>query len=388
MFRSVQPFKIGIILALIAVAALLLVARPDTKPDLREIVPTRVVVAAAQSRDLQPVESVAGRLRPARRAALSFEVTGQVSERHAEPGQVVAEGQILLGLEPGDYADILSDAEAQLALEQAGVERDKQLLELAIQSRRLQEQEVRRLKDLGKKSLASESGLDEASRQLAQLKSDEARLRFSVETADARLQKQTAALERARRDLERTRLNAPFPGTVNSVSVDIGDYVSPNRSVVEIVDTRALDFYAELRGSAARGLSLGQKVPVSVDVIDLEGEIIALQADPNPQTFTHAVRIRVPGESVRAGDLAHAVLPLPVLQDAITVPVTAILHEEGRSFIYRVTGGELVRVPVQTGQRVGDWVEVRDGLEEGETIVTRDVAALSDGQSVTLVKEY
>lgn len=387
MFRSVQPFKIGIILALIVVAALLLVAQPDSRPDLREIAPPRVVVAAVDSRDLQPVESMAGRLRPARKAALSFEVAGQVNERQVEPGQKVAEGDTLLALEPGDYADILTEAEAQLFLEQAGIERDKQLLELAIRSRKLQEQEVKRLKDLGKKSLASASRLDEAGRQLAQLESDEARLQFSVETADARLRKQTAALERARRDLERTRLHAPFPGTVNSIAVDVGDYVSPNRSVMEIVDTRELDFYAELRGAAARGLSLGQKVPVTVDGLELTGEIIALQADPDPQTFTHAVRIRLPGDSVRSGDLARTVLPLPVLRNAITAPVTAILHEDGQSFIYRVNNGILNRSPVQTGERVDDWIVVREGLGQGETIVIRDVAALSDGQSVTPVED-
>lgn len=385
MFRSVQPFKIGIILALVAVAVLLLVARPNSSPDLRQIAPPRVVVAAAAIRDLQPAETVAGRLRPARKAELSFEVAGQVSERHAEPGQHVAEGQVLLALEPGDYADALSDAEAQRVLEEAGVERDRQLLELAIESRKLQEQEVRRLKDLGKKSLASASRLDEAGRTLAQLRSDEARLRFSVETADARLRKQTAALERARRDLERTRLHAPFAGTINSVMADIGDYVSPNRIVAEIVDTGALDFYAELRGSAARGLSLGQNVPVTVDGIELDGEIIALQADPDPLTFTHAVRIRIPGDSVRSGELARTVLPLPVLHGVVIAPVTAILHEEGRSFVYREQDGVLQRVPVQTGERVDNWIVVREGLAGGETIVVRDVAALSDGQSVTPV---
>jgi len=68
----------------------------------------------------------------------------------------------------------------------------------------------------------------------------------------------------------------------------------------------------------------------------------------------------------------------------VAVPATAVLYEEGETFLFRVQGDTLQRVPVVLGHRVGDWQEVRRGIESGDDVVTRDVAALSDGQQVSI----
>jgi RND family efflux transporter MFP subunit len=372
----------SLLLALAGLIILLLLTRPQpaTVLQTQTILPVRTTTVTTH--ELDPVETVSGTLEPMRKAQLHFELNGQVRERHVEPGQAVAAGAALLALDAGDYQDALDSAESRLELEVRSIARDRELLELAQRNRMLQEGEVRRLEQLGKDSLVSRSLLDEARGKLLGLESEVARLRTSVATADTRLALLRAERNRAARDLVRTRLDAPFAGIVNAVSAQVGDYVTSSAAVVELVDVSALDLYVEVRGELARALSQGQQVGVTVDGRQHAGRIVGLQIDPDPVTFTHALRVRLTGEGLRPGMVAQAELPLGRLAGVLAVPVTAVLQDEGRSYVFRVREGALQRVAVGTGRRVGDLRVVQDGLQAGDVIVTRDVAALSDGQQV------
>lgn len=364
------------------IVILLLVTRPEPGTELSEARPLKVLVAPAVRATLAPEERVTGRLQPVRSAQLAFEVGGRLAERLVEPGMAVAAGQPLLVLDRGDLADLAAEAEAQYQMELAGVERDRALLKLAQRNRRLQADEVARIESLGERSLASKSQLDAARQRLLQLQAEEAQLEYAVTTAEARLTLKRAARDRAARNLERAALVAPFEGTVNSVSIDIGDTVRINEAVLELVDTTELDLYVEVRSEVAANLVLGQPVAVDVDGRSLEGRVQALQKDPARETNTHALRIRVAGEVLLSGVLASARLELVPLTDVVTVPATAVVNIEGRSFVFELVDGRLQRTPVMLGRRVDGVVAVREGLEAGALVVARDVAVLADGQKV------
>jgi hypothetical protein len=128
-------------------------------------------------------------------------------------------------------------------------------------------------------------------------------------------------------------------------------------------------------------------VDIEVNNRVLPGEIVALQLDPDPVTFTHALRVRMAGATVRPGQVARARLPLQVLRDVMAVPATAVLYDEGRAFVFRHNSGLLEKVEVQAGSRVGDLQVVLQGINATDQVVMRDVAALSDGQTVVAVDE-
>ena len=369
----------------IAVVAVLFQTRPSPEAKLQSLPPTRVATTEIQRLDLHPEVAVTGQLQPLRTSALHFEVSGRVAERRVEPGQEVAEGELLLRLRAAEKKDARDRARARLQEEEAAIARDKRLLELAQENRRLQAREVERLRRLGTDSLASVSQLDMAQQQLLQLQSEEARLRYSVETAEARLTLRRTELREAQRNLDRTSLEAPFAGTVNIVDVESGDYVTSADRALQMIETGELDLYAEVTADTAAALERDQQVTVQADGRTIAGKVVALQRDPDPETHTYALRVRIPGEDLVPGTLAQVKLPLRPRPDALVAPVSAVLREEGRAFVFAVQDGTVRRMEVTTGLRDGRRVVLTAGPEAGTTIVARDVAALADGQSVEVV---
>ena len=376
-----RPRQLLILLLLAASALLLLIIQPAEQPALRSLAPSPVLVDVVSRTNLDPHELVSGRLQPVRRAWLRFEVDGRVAERRVEPGQSVTAGDVLLTLDDQDYRDVLIQAEADWQQAEADLQRDQGLLELAERSRKLQEEEVSRLNSLGERSLASKTRLGDAQALLAQRLSEEARLRASVATGPQRVAAGKATMDRARRNLQRATLRAPFAGRVNQVKLQVGDYASRNQQALEIISDQ-LDYSAQVRGPVARALSLGQRVTVRVAQRSYTATLSAVQPDPDPSTFTHAIRLRMPESETRSGALAIAQLPLQPVRNALVVPSTAILLEEGGAFVFRLEGERLRRVAVQLGPRVGEQQVIVSGIDAGEQVVVRDVAALADDQVV------
>ena len=265
---SVLSIKSGaqfyVLAALAGAAILLLLTVPDENPELQQVIVPVVHVMTVGLHDLVPAETVSGRLEPARKTSLHFELAGQVHARPVEPGQSVQAGEPLLMLASGDYEDALAEAEAQLAQETRNIERDRELLKLSRSNYALQKNDLDRLLKLGEDSLVSKSRLDETRIKLIQLESEVAQLKSSVASAESRLALKEAARNRAARNLERTQLPAPFAGTVNAVNAQVGDYVTPSQAVVDLVDAASLDLYAEVRGNIAQSLAQGQIVTVEV----------------------------------------------------------------------------------------------------------------------------
>jgi len=380
-----SPAQIAVLLALAGLVVLLLLTAPDKDPELQQVMVPGVRVAAVGLHDLVPAEVVSGRLDPARRAAMHFELSGQIESRPVEPGQRVRQDELLLSLASGDYGDALIEAEARLAQESRDVERDRELLTLSKRNYGLQKNDLERLDKLGAESLVSQSLLDEARIKLLQLQAEVARLKSSVASAESRIALKQAERNRAARNLARTQLLAPFAGSVNAVEGQIGDYVTPGDMIAELIDTSSLDLYVEVRGNVAQSLGQGDTVDVVVAGATLPGKVIAFQIDPDPVTFTHALRVRVAGASVRPGQVAQVRLPLRELNKVTAVPVTAVLYDEGQTFVFRLDGDTLVMSAVTLGERVGDLQVVQRGVDASDRIVTHNVSALSDGQKVRVI---
>ncbi|MES9971932.1 MAG: efflux RND transporter periplasmic adaptor subunit [Candidatus Thiodiazotropha sp.] len=368
---------LAILMTTIVVVVLIFVTRPEANVEMKQPGITRVEVARVVQRDLLPKVTFTGVLRPRQVASLRFEVAGELTAREVEPGESVSEGDLLLGLDNEDYRDALQETQSQLTETEATLERDTALLELARENRQLAEREYQRLEKLGKGSLASVSTRESARQRLITLQSEEARLVFSQQSNRARLARQEAANNRARRNLERTQLLAPFNGRVNRIMAEVGDYLQGSSPVLELIDDALLELDLAVSGDVAAALTLGQRMTVTVDDREVEGVLVALQIDPDAQTHTHPLRIRVPGDELLPGQLGRVDLPLRPRRGALVVPASAVMREEGKYYVFLVREQRLVRQEVIPGIRHGDWRILLQGVEPGDQLVARDVEVLS-----------
>ena len=376
------------ILSLVAIIAiplfvvkLLIAFKPPPKNETREAQVARVQTVIVSAKTLKPTLQLTGRLEPARRANLYFQIPGVITAVKIEPGQRVEKGEALLSIDAADYQDRLRETEAMLQQETAGIERDRELLALARHNEQLSQAEVDRLSKLGSK-LSSQSSLDAAQQKMTQLRGEHLRLKYALDTAQQRIALKRAARDKAQRNVERTTLHAPFDGLVNQVSVDPGDYATTlSGMAVEIIDAQ-LEARFNLPASVVKQLQPGATIMVTVDSREYSGTLISIQPDPDATTATHPAYITKRGEGLIPGQIALIELPTAAASNVTVVPVTALLNDDGSHSLFIVNQHTLERRNVTPGIRHSGWRQIREGVEPGEVIVARDVAALADGERV------
>ena len=372
---------VAIISITLLVVKLLIAFKPPPKNETREIQVTRVQTFIVAAKTLKPTLQVTGRLEPARRANLYFQIPGIITAVKIDPGQRVEKGEALLSIDAADYQDRLRETEAMLQQETTGIERDRELLALARHNEQLSQAEVDRLGKLGSK-LSSQSSLDVAQQKLTQLRGEHLRLKFAIDTAQQRIALKTAARDKAQRNVGRTTLRAPFDGLVNQVSVDPGDYATTlSGMAVEIIDAQLVAGF-NLPASVVRGLQPGATIIVTIDNREYSGTLISIQPDPDATTATHPAHITISGEGLISGQIALIELPTAAASNATVAPVTALLNDDGIHSLFVVHQHKLERRTIIPGIRHNGWQQIREGVEPGEIIVARNVAALADGQRV------
>ena len=361
---------------------LLFVTEPQPQARLEQLAPVKVVLAEVKSQPVRPYEQVTGRLRPLKTAQIRFQVAGNVVVRKVEPGTQVKRGQVLMRLQDQDYRDQLQQAAAQLVIEEKSVSRDQNLLAYARNNLQLQQQEEQRLAALAKQNLIAQSRLDSTRQRRFDLQAEVARMQYSVATNHARIRMRTAQSSIAQRNLDRSVLTAPFDGIINEVFLDEGDYVNANQAALTLVDISQFDVQLNVRAAVMAGLGLKQMVSVRINDHQSQGEIVALQPDPDISTNTHQIRVRVANRQALPGLLAIVELPLPAPSRALLVPVPAVLNAHAKSFVFVYENNMLRKTAVQLGRRVNSTYIVRQGLLAGQKIVARDVTGLADQQTV------
>ncbi len=379
---------VGIITAIavitIIIVWLLIWTKPQPQAALETLAPVKVSIANVEKRSVQPRETITGRLQPIKTAQIRFEVAGKVISRDVEPGTTVNTGEVLMKLDASDYLDQLQQVAAELLIEQKGVSRDKDLLKYAQNNLQLQQQEEKRLQRLVERNLIAQSQLDSTRQRVFDLQAEVARLDYSVATSSARVRMKKAQHDIAKRNFTRTILAAAFDGVVNEVFVDEGDYVNANEIALTLVDVSKFDVQLDVRGEVIAGLQLGQHVEVEANGQRLDGELVAMQLDPDINTNTHHVRVRVPNNNVQSGMLATVYMPLSAQTDSLLIPISAVINEYGNSYVFIINDNVVNKTPIKLGRRISNEVVVLDNLVLGQQIVARDVNSLTDQQHVTI----
>ena len=132
---------------------------------------------------------------------------------------------------------------------------------------------------------------------------------------------------------------------------------------------------------------------MSIDVgsgeIQIEGTVAAVNAKIDPQTRTFLIKVSVDnqGGRLKAGLFCSGSMSLPAVEGATAVPASAVLNDEGRSYVWVAKGGKVERRLIQLGVTTGGFVQVTKGLQTGEKVVVEGTGGLMDGSPIEINQE-
>lgn len=285
------------------------------------------------------------------------EVAVQVGER-VRRGQLLARLQSdTLTAERAATQAALAEAEAVLAQARLEAERDRAL----------------------------QAGGALSAQQLQQTLTAETTARTRVQALKARLQADEVRLAQ-------TRLLAPDDGLISARLATVGAVAQPGQELFRLIRQGRIEWRAELSGADMARLSPGTAVrltPAGTDTV-LEGRVRQIAPTVDPATRQGLVYVDLtPGAAAspaaRPGMLARGEFQLGG-SEALTLPQGAVLLREGFSIVMRIEADARVReVKVRTGRRVGDRVEILEGLDAQARVVAQGAGFLGDGDRVKVV---
>jgi RND family efflux transporter MFP subunit len=345
--------------------------------------PIPVEVASIERGPLALVRVVTGSLESTAQFVVAAKVGGLVERLEVDLGDTVERGQVVAVLDDDEFEQAVLEAEADLAVAQAGLTEERSALEIA-------ERALSREESLREEGVTSESSLDAARAEVIAGSA-------GVAVAQARLARAEASLRAARIRVDYARVTADWSGgddrrVVAERFVHAGATVPANTplfSIVELDPILAVVYVAERDYGR---LAVDQRVLLETDSAAsevFEGRVVRIA--PVFRRATRQARVEIelgnPGEQLKPGMFVRAALELEHDEDAAHVPLAALTEREGVTGVFLLSddGARVRWQPVEAGIRDGLRAQVQDGLS-GRVVVLGQ-ALLDDAAHVNVVAQ-
>ena len=351
----------------------------------------------------QPVSvAVSGSVEANVTALTAFQVGGRVAHVYVQEGQRVTKGQVLADLDPTDYMNAynaaVGEADAASAVNARAVAglRQQELEQARIDFERTQDEYQRHKYLYEHQSLpANDFHKIEAAFLASQQRYDMARSGTRVEdkqAASAQYLAASAQTREASKRLADCQLRAPISGFVGMRQIDVGVTVAPGAPVISVVDLDPVKVRVGIPEAEVGKVHVGDRAQVSVPSLEgqqFEGRIeaIAAASDPTTRTYVSKIVVANPKRTLLAGMVSEALLIGDGKIDAITVPQSAVVHDErGLTKVFVVQNGQnrVYGRRVEVGAMIGDQVAIRSGLTGDERVVVDGQHSVREGGSVNV----
>ena len=343
------------------------------------LAPVAVTVAKVESRALTPALFGIGTVEARYTYRIGPTIAGRVKTLNVHVGDLVRAQQLLGEMDPVDLDDRVRSQEAVLKRAQATVrEAEARLAYANTQAKRYEQ------------LFALRSSSEEArttKRQEAQI-------------ADAALAAARQELARARSDREalmsqrsNLRLVAPVDGVVSMRDAEPGTTVVAGQAVVEVIDASSL--WVNVRFDQISATGLAQDLPARIVLRSRGGQALpgrVLRVELKADAITEELLAKVvfegrPEPLPPVGELAEVTVELPPVASAPTIPNAAVRREGDKLGVWQVVDGDLRFVVLKLGVADLDgYVQVREGLVEGDQVVLYSEKALTTRSRVHVVE--
>ncbi len=441
--RNLIIALVGLIVVLLG----LLIWRNARKPKGEEVEVEKV----ARRTIVETVEA-SGKIFPQTEVKISSDVSGEIVELHVEEGDSVVMGQLLAKIDPEaiesqvarGQANVRS-AKAQLANARSQIENfiaQKQQIEAQLINAREVHRRNTELREQGVISQADfETSLSNLQALEANLKAAEANIKASKESArsaEYQVESAQASLDELRTNLVRTTIYAPTSGIISQLSVEQGERVvgtiqMTGTEMMRIANLNAMEVRVEVSENDIPRVSINDEVAVEVDayvdrifrgrVYQIASSAIATATQTSltsDQVTNFEVRISIDPESykdlispanpypLRPGMSATVEVKTEILDEVLAVPIQAVttrekeergskdakqvdLEDEILEVVFVLQEDTVDRAEVTSGIQDDQYIQIVEGLEEGQTVVTGPyntiARKLEEGDAVEIKEE-
>lgn len=272
-------------------------------------------------------------------------VTERITRLGFSDGDYVTQGQMLAVLAQGQ--ETASAASAQARVREA-------------------EQQLARVAELHRRGFATNASLD---------------------SQNANMSAARAAVNEANASIGDRVVRAPFSGQVSLRRISVGAVVTAGDEIATVSDLSSIKLDFTIPETMLANVRVGQTVTARASAFPdylASGRILAIDPVVNPQTRTATLRAVLPnpGAILKPGMLLSVTIESKA-RTSPAVPELSLVREGDTSFVYVIGPNQKAkRLPVKTGGRDGNLVEIVEGLAAGDRIVTEGVVKLSEGAKV------
>lgn len=315
----------------------------------KEIPPVKVITLTLQPQRLEDKINLPAEVEAAEEVLVKAELSGQVVRILVDEGQKVTKGQVLIELDDRDYQSRLERIKANYRLAKLEYERNAALAE---------------------SHATSKSKLDSIEAQLKDLK--------------AQLEEATLALSRA-------RIKAPISCRLNELKVEKGDFVKIGDPVAQILQIERVKVTVGVPESDVAAIFELEEADVIIEALEnlkVKGKKVFLARKPRSLARLYDLELEVPNPEQRIlpGMFARVDLVRKVFDQALTLPLYAVITQGEEQFVFVDNNGRAEKRPVVLGV-LAEWeVQIRSGLLPGDRVIVVGHRQVEDGQALEVIK--
>ncbi len=315
----------------------------------KDIPSVRVITLTAIPRRLEDTIKLPGYVEPGEDLWVKTEVSGQVVQILTKEGAQVTRGQVLAKLDDRDYRSRLARIEA---------------------NHRLAKLEYDRIYSLDKKKITAASRLDEI---------------------EARLNDVSAQQKEAKLALNRTRISAPIKGQVNEIIAKQGSFLGVGDPVAQILRLSDVKVTVGIPESDVAFFLDLNEATVIIDALEkrrITGKKVFLSRQPRNLARLFDLELEIPNTDghILPGMFARVELIRAVHENALVIPLYAVINQGDEQFVYIENDGSAKKTPVVLGQLV-DWqVHITSGISANDKVIVVGHRLLNDDQPIEVIK--
>ncbi len=308
------------------------------------------------------------------KANISAKISGRIESVLVDQGDIVEAGQLLVQLDDAELSQQVSIAQADVEAKQSAIDRVDADVSRAAAVLGQANTNFKRLLALSEQDAISRDELDKAAEARSIAESD-------VSRADAALAEVKKALVVAERSLEfqRTKLTdskivSPFNGMIVRRDREPGDVVAPGSLILSLISTKQLWIKSWVDETEMAKLRADQSAKVifrSESETTLPGKLVRLgkETDRETREFVVDVEVLELPENWAVGQRAEVFIETECKTNVVLIPAHYLIRNGEQIGVYRNQGGIVQWQPIEVGLRGRELVEIKSGLEAGQTIV-------------------